>query len=51
MQPLRLPLTHDLVLVGGGHAHALVLRKCGMMPLAGARVPKLSLQVPGLAVA
>lgn len=34
----RLPLTRDLVLVGGGHAHALVLRKWGMHPLPGARV-------------
>ncbi|SDF04810.1 selenide, water dikinase SelD [Sulfitobacter delicatus] len=33
-----LPLTRDLVLVGGGHAHALVLRKWGMNPLPGARL-------------
>lgn len=33
-----LPFTQDLVLVGGGHAHALVLRAWGMKPLAGARV-------------
>ena len=32
------PLTRDLVLVGGGHAHALVLRQWGMNPLAGARL-------------
>ena len=32
------PLTRDLVLIGGGHAHALVLRRWGMAPLAGARV-------------
>ncbi|TCL10138.1 selenophosphate synthase [Shimia isoporae] len=32
------PLTRDLVLVGGGHAHALVLRMWGMKPLAGARL-------------
>ena len=37
MQPL-LPLTHDIVLIGGGHAHALVLRMWGMNPLAGARL-------------
>lgn len=34
----ELPLTRDLVLVGGGHAHALVLRKWGMNPLPGARL-------------
>ncbi|MCQ0091563.1 selenide, water dikinase SelD [Roseovarius sp. M141] len=32
------PLTRDLVLIGGGHAHALVLRKWGMTPLPGARL-------------
>lgn len=32
------PLTRDLVLVGGGHAHALALRMWGMKPLAGARL-------------
>lgn len=33
-----IPLTRDLVLVGGGHAHALVLRAWGMDPLPGARL-------------
>lgn len=32
------PFTRDLVLIGGGHAHALVLRAWGMDPLPGARV-------------
>lgn len=35
---LPVPYTRDLVLVGGGHAHALVLRSWGMDPLPGARV-------------
>jgi len=33
-----LPLTRDVVLIGGGHTHALVLRRWAMTPLAGARV-------------
>ncbi|MCF6234589.1 MAG: selenide, water dikinase SelD [Rhodobacteraceae bacterium] len=38
MQHPPLPLTHDLVMIGGGHTHALVLRKWGMNRLAGARL-------------
>ena len=33
-----LPLSRDLMLIGGGHAHALVLKMWGMRPLAGARL-------------
>lgn len=32
------PLTRDVVLVGGGHAHALLLRAWGMKPVPGARL-------------
>lgn len=32
------PLSRDLVLVGGGHTHALVLRRWGMKPMPGARL-------------
>ena len=33
-----LPLSRELVLIGGGHAHALLLRRWGMDPLPGARL-------------
>lgn len=33
-----LPQTRDILLIGGGHAHALVLRMWGMTPLPGARL-------------
>lgn len=33
-----LPLTQDIVLVGGGHSHALILRQWAMTPLPGARL-------------
>ncbi len=35
---LAWPWTRDLVLLGGGHAHALVLRAWAMAPLPGARI-------------
>ncbi len=38
MQDPDIPLIHDLVLVGGGHSHALVLRMWAMNPLAGVRL-------------
>lgn len=38
MQASPLPLTRDLVFIGGGHAHALVLRDWAMRPLPGVRV-------------
>lgn len=37
MQP-QIPLTRDLVLIGGGHSHALVLLRWGMAPLPGTRL-------------
>ena len=44
MRDAKIPLIRDLVLVGGGHAHALVLRMWGMRPLPGVR---LTLVNPG----
>ncbi|MEO8244283.1 MAG: FAD-dependent oxidoreductase, partial [bacterium] len=38
MQDPTLPLVKDVVLIGGGHSHALVLRMWAMEPLPGARL-------------
>jgi selenide,water dikinase len=38
MQGASIPSTRDLVLIGGGHTHALVLRRWAMDPLPGVRV-------------
>ena len=38
MQSSSLPATRDLVLIGGGHTHALVLKSWAMGPLPGARL-------------
>jgi len=38
----RAPVVRDLVLVGGGHSHALLIRKWGMQSLAGVRLSLIS---------
>ncbi len=37
-----IPYTQDLLLVGGGHSHALALRMLGMRPIPGVRVTVVS---------
>ncbi len=39
------PITHDIVLVGGGHTHALLLRRWAMDPLPGVRLTLISRDV------
>lgn len=39
------PINHDIVLVGGGHSHALVLRRWAMNPLPGVRITLISRDV------
>ena len=38
MTPAIIPFAQDVVLIGGGHTHALLLRAWGMKPVAGARL-------------
>ena len=42
MRPNPVPVFRDVVLVGGGHTHALLIRKWGTQPLPGVRITLVS---------
>ncbi|NEO83390.1 MAG: selenide, water dikinase SelD [Spirulina sp. SIO3F2] len=42
MQPATYPALKHLVLIGGGHSHAIALKRLGMSPIAGLKITLIS---------
>ena len=47
MQTPDQPILRDIVLVGGGHSHVVVLKSFAMQPMAGVRLTVINLAVAG----